>query len=150
MRMPRVSTRHRLPDTVKRRAFAAFLVFAAAACATVDTAVVANPGAEFNLALGQTAALSGTAYRITFDRVTEDSRCAVDVVCVWAGDAKIQLTISSSTAPANIQIVSLTPPNSEVVSGTLKIRFVALAPAPKSSQPSESRKYVARLVVGSP
>ena len=150
MRTHRASTRHRLPEATTRRALAAALIVASAACATVDTAVVANPGAEFNLALGQTAALSGTAYRITFDRVSEDSRCAVDVVCVWAGDAKIQLTISSSTAPANIQIVSLTPPNSEVTSGNLKIRFVSLAPAPKSSEPRESRKYVARLLVGSP
>ena len=142
-------TLHRLLERRTLRALALFLI-ATAGCATVDTAIVANPGAEFSLALGQTAALSGTGYRITFDRVTEDSRCPADVVCVWAGDAKIQLTIQRSTAPADIRVVGLAPPNAEVLSGDLKIRFVSLAPAPRSSEPSESRKYVARLLVSSP
>ena len=149
MRTHRAFTLHRLPEHASVGAIALFFL-AIVGCATVDTTIVANPGAEFSLPLGQTAALSGTGYRITFDRVTEDSRCPVDVVCVWAGDAKIQLTIQRSTAPADIQIASLTPPNTEVVSGNLKIRFVGLAPAPRSSEPSESRKYVARLVVGTP
>ena len=149
MRTRRGFTHHSLPDWRRLRAVALLLI-ATAGCATVDTAIVANPGAEFSLPLGQTAALSGTGYRITFDRVTEDSRCPADVVCVWAGDARIQLTIQRSTAPADVRIASLTPPNTEVVSGDLKIRFVSLAPAPRSSEPSESRKYVARLLVSSP
>lgn len=142
-------TRHNLPE-YPARVLAALFFVAATGCATVDTAVVAEPGAEFNLALGQTATLSGTAYRLTFNRVAEDSRCPTDVVCVWAGDAKIELIISRSTAPAVIRIASLTPPNSEVTSDNLKIRFVGLAPAPKSTEPSASRAYVARLVVVSP
>ena len=136
-----------LRDHIARSTLAALIAGAAAGCATVDTAVVANPGAEFNLALGQAAALSGTGYRITFDRVTEDSRCPIDVVCVWAGDAKIQLTIARSTAPADVRILGLSPPNGETDSDGVRIRFVSLAPAPRQSEPSAKRKYVARLVV---
>jgi len=128
----------------------AALVVVAAGCATVDTAIVAKPGVEFNLALGKTAALSGTGYRITFDRVTEDSRCPIDVVCVWAGDAKIRLIIDRSTAPADIRILGLTQPNSESDLNGVRIRFVSLAPAPRQSEPSANRQYVARLVVVGP
>ena len=139
-----------LRDHIARSALAALIAAAAPGCTTVDTAVVANPGAKFDVALGQTAALSGTGYRITFDRVTEDSRCPIDVVCVWAGDARIQLTISRSTVPADIRILGLTPPNSETDSNGVRIRFVSLAPAPRQSEPSASRRYVARLVVVGP
>ena len=142
-------TRHSPRRRIARPTLAA-LTIVAASCATVDTAIVAKPGVEFNLAAGQTATLSGTGYRITFDRVTEDSRCPIDVVCVWAGDAKIQLTIARSTAPADIRVLGLTPPNSETDSNGVRIRFVSLAPAPRQSEPSGSRQYVARLVVVGP
>jgi hypothetical protein len=121
----------------------------ASQCRTLDT-VVANPGTEFDLAIGQTAALEGTDYRITFNRVTEDSRCPVDVTCVWAGDAKIELVISRSGTPDDTRVVSLAPPNSEVAVGDLRIRFVSLAPAPRQSQQPASRAYVARLLALSP
>ncbi|HEX6629414.1 MAG TPA: hypothetical protein VF105_15800 [Gemmatimonadaceae bacterium] len=126
------------------------LICVAMGCATVDTAVVADPGATFSLALGKTATVNGTGFRITFNRVTEDSRCPVDVTCVWAGDAKIELIVSRTTAPADYRIVSLTPPSNESTAGELKIRFVSLAPAPRQSEPGSSRAYVAQLVVLSP
>ena len=116
-------------------------------CATVETAVVADPGTTFSLAVGKTAAVNGSNARITFNRVTEDSRCPTDVVCVWAGDAKIELTISRDGSPVDTKVVSVTAPNNEVVSGDLRIRFVGLAPVPRSSDPSGSRAYVAQLVV---
>jgi hypothetical protein len=137
-------------DRWANRSFPATLFVVLASCATLDTAVVANPGAEFNLAIGRSATISGTDYRITFNRVTEDSRCPVDVQCVWAGDAKIELTISRPNVPGDTRIISLTPPNSEATAGNVKIRFVSLAPTPRQSEPPATRKYVARLVVLTP
>src|SRR5436853_321878 len=104
-----------------RPSIGALLLIIATSCATVDTAVVANPGAEFSLSLGKTAAVTGTPYRITFNRVSEDSRCPVDVTCVWAGDAKVELTITRKGAPGDVRIVSLTPPNTDVTVGDLRI-----------------------------
>src|SRR4051812_9080728 len=65
----------------------------AAGCATVEPPVVAGPGAAFSLPVGKTATVSGTGVRIPFNRVTTDSRCPIDVVCVWAGEARIELAI---------------------------------------------------------
>ena len=140
-----------LPDRAMHRLLGGLTVICATVgCATVDTAVVANPGAAFSLPLGKTATVSGTAFRITFNRVTEDSRCPVDVTCIWAGDAKIELAVSRTSAPADHRVISLTPPNNEATAGELKIRFVSLAPAPRQSEPGSSRAYVAQLVVLSP
>ena len=118
----------------------------ASACATMET-VAAEPGITFDLPLGKTAVVSGTSTRITFNQVTDDSRCPIDVVCVWAGDAKIQLTISRDGAADDVKVISITSPNNETTSGDLRIRFVGLAPAPKSSESRASRAYVAQLVV---
>ena len=148
MTTPRGSMQLR-PRKRSRRSAAAIaaIVAIAAGCASVETPVVADPGVAFTLPLGKTAAVSGNGTRITFNRVTDDSRCPVDVVCVWAGDAKLELTISRNSAPAETRVVSITPPNNELVSGDLRIRLVGLAPAPRQSEPSAGRAYVAQLVV---
>jgi hypothetical protein len=146
--MPRASTRRAaLPRS--RRALAVFgaIVVATAGCATVDTAIVAEPGTEFALPVGKTATLNGTGTRITFSQVTNDSRCPVDVQCVWAGDAKIELTISRGGSPDEAKVLSITPPNNETTSGDLRIRFTGLAPVPRQADSGKDRAYVAQLVV---
>ncbi len=104
------------------------LLLVASACAGVQTAAVVEPGASFTLAPGETAAVKGADARITLKRVTDDSRCPVDVTCVWAGDAKIEVTISRNGAPEEQRILSITPPKHEAIVGNLRIRFVSLAP----------------------
>ena len=120
---------------------------AAFSCATMETAIVAEPGVAFSLSVGKTAALKGNGTRITFKQVREDSRCPVDVTCIWAGDAKIDVTISRDGAPDDMRILSLTPPNNEILSGDLRIRFVGLMPVPRQSDANAQRAYVAKLVV---
>jgi len=48
-------------------------------------------GKEFTLPAGKTAAISGENLSIKFDKVTGDSRCPSDVICVWAGEAKCDI-----------------------------------------------------------
>ena len=49
----------------------------------------------FALSLGQTAQLPDNALSVTFDQITEDSRCPLDVMCAWSGVARIQLVIET-------------------------------------------------------
>ena len=123
------------------------IVAAAPGCATMEKAIVAEPGVAFSLPLGQTATLRGSSARITFAQVREDSRCPVDVTCVWAGDAKIELTVSTNGSGNDVRVLSLTPPNNETSSGDLRIRLVGLTPAPRQSDGNTPRAYVAQLVV---
>lgn len=122
-------------------------IVAASGCATMETTIVAQPGVTFDLPIGKTASLSGNGVRITFKQVQEDSRCPVDVQCVWAGDAKIQLTISRDGVPDDVKVISLTPPNNETTSGDLRIRFMGLAPVPRQADAGKPRPYIAQLVV---
>jgi len=48
---------------------------------------------EFSLGIGQTANIEGEKLVIKFKAVLEDSRCPVNVVCVWAGNGKVEFEI---------------------------------------------------------
>ncbi|MFZ2169160.1 MAG: hypothetical protein WAW61_05925 [Methylococcaceae bacterium] len=48
---------------------------------------------EFSLGLGQIASIEVEKLVIKFKAILEDSRCPVNVVCVWAGNGKVELEI---------------------------------------------------------
>ena len=123
------------------------LLIASSGCTAVQTAAVVEPGASFTLAPGQTAAVKGSDIQITFNKVREDSRCPVDVTCVWAGDAKIEIVISRNGAADEAKILSITPPNNEAAVGNLRITFVSLAPVPRQADANVPRNYRAEFVV---
>ena len=129
-----------------RIAAAVAAVLAFQACASVENVITAEPGTAFSLPVGKTAAVTGTASRITFTQVRQDSRCPTNVVCVWAGDATIEVTVSRNGAPVESANLTLGPQNSEAQLGDLAVRFVGLAPAPRSPEPAP-RRYVAELLI---
>lgn len=115
-------------------------------CASAENVITAPPDRAFSLPVGKTAAVPGSPTRITFTRVTEDSRCPINAVCVWAGDAKIELTLARNRAPVVTGILSLSPENNEAHLADLIVRLVGLAPAPVTPEPAP-RQYVAELVI---
>ncbi len=64
--------------------------------------IKASLGQEFTLAVGQTATISGEDLKLKFDSVTADSRCPKGVQCVWAGEAKVQLLITSNNSTSQV------------------------------------------------
>jgi len=122
------------------------LVFVGAGCSPVQTAVIVEPGISFTLAPGQTATVRRADARVTFKEVREDSRCPVDVTCVWAGDAKVDVIIIREGGPNDAKTLSLTPPDNEVQVGNLKIRFVGLTPVPRQADGNTPRNYLAEFV----
>jgi hypothetical protein len=131
-------------SSVSAIATAFVLLMSSSACTSIQPAVIVEPGASFTLAPGQTATVRGTDTRITFKRVSEDSRCPVDVTCVWAGDAKIEIVIDPN-GPAT-RILSITPPNNSAQAGILRIRFVGLTPVPRQADGNAPRNYLAEFV----
>ena len=84
------------------KAMLAPLAFALAACASVPPAA-AGPTAG----LGQYAEVYGL--RIRPVRVIEDSRCPLDVRCVWAGRLVVETEVSGS-APYQLHQLELGKP----------------------------------------
>lgn len=123
------------------------------ACAALTCGCAAHPAQPssplrqpFDLRIGATATLAD-GVKVSFDAVTSDSRCPLDAVCVWAGEAVVSVSLSP-TAGAQVQReLRTTPGASEATYAAHIVRLVALAPYPRSTEPIRPADYVATLTV---
>ncbi|MFC2059292.1 hypothetical protein ACFLTS_06650 [Chloroflexota bacterium] len=76
----------------------AALIWSVAGCGG-DDEVKARLGQEFSLRIGQTAAIAGEDLRISFDEVTEDSRCPRNVTCIWEGRVSCVVQVIEGGSP---------------------------------------------------
>jgi hypothetical protein len=82
------------------------VVLAASSCSRPnDVQVLLNE--ELCLSIGQHASVTGEDLAVTFEEVTEDSRCPSDVTCVWAGRVSCVLEL---THPGSSDRMTLTEP----------------------------------------
>jgi hypothetical protein len=128
-------------------------VVAIVSCSTVASGCAAHPaqpsrplGQPFDLKAGTSAVLVD-GFKLTFDRVTEDSRCPLDAICVRAGEAIVVLTLSQSNAAEAQRELRTTPALSEASYLSYVIKLVALLPYPRSTQQIRPEDYVATLTV---
>lgn len=100
------------------------------------------------LAPGQTARVG--PLRITFTGVSGDSRCPVDVVCVWEGDAVAELTVSQPAGAVESRELHTSSPRAATY-GSFQIELVRLDPAPRSTQtiPPDGYRLVVRVTPAS-
>jgi hypothetical protein len=54
---------------------------------------------EVTLAYGDEVAVAGSVVRVAFGQVLSDSRCPIDVVCVWEGNAEVEIGIRVGMGP---------------------------------------------------
>jgi hypothetical protein len=126
------------------------LTLAAAACSAESGTGPGKPVLDqpFEVRVGETALLSEEGLAILLEGVRNDSRCPIDVVCVWEGDAELMLQVQ--TTPEDREEVSLHS------SGRLgrsadyrvyRIELCELRPPTKSRVRPDPKAYVATLVV---
>lgn len=85
-----------------------------------------------SIRLGQTVRLDGGRLELTFDARVSDSRCPVDVVCVWQGDAVMQLAVRVAGGERrSVELHSGREPTSATVD-RYTISYVGLVPHPGS------------------
>jgi hypothetical protein len=85
--------------------------------------------------------------RIKFIDMVEDSRCPTDTQCIWAGNAKIKLGLSSGGRRAKeFELNSGLKPQSIIFSG-YEIKLIKLTPVPRSNIRIRKDGYVATLSV---
>lgn len=95
------------------------------------------------LSPGETAAFPASGLRVRFDRVTGDSRCPADAVCILGGDAIVRITILDGTSSREFELHtgSMAP----VQYGPWTVTLVSLSPYPFSGQPIDPAAYRATL-----
>lgn len=116
--------------------------FALACGGSTTDGPTAGLGQQTELAPGQTARVG--SLRITFSGVAGDSRCPVDVVCVWEGDAVARLELSQPPRYPEMRELHTSNPRA-VTYGGFQVELVRLDPAPRSTQPIPANSY--RLVI---
>ena len=101
---------------------------------------------RFPLELGETASVEGTSLRVQFLRVSGDSRCPVDAICIQGGDAIVHVRATESTA-ADYELHTGGPPHAVVTPAGFRIELAELQPYPFSSRTIQPGDYRATLVV---
>jgi hypothetical protein len=113
-------------------------------------------GQDFSLRVGQSAIVAVAEFTVRFQAVLEDSRCPVNVDCVWAGNAKVALDVvdAQGRSMAITLNTELEPRAARV--GAFELRLISLAPRPELDVPIPRGEYtmtlrvVALPTVGSP
>jgi len=124
----------------------AALLLAAAGCSNSPTGPDAVVGKPFELNAGSVSTLPDGA-RLRFEGVQSDSRCPIDAVCVWAGDATITVTLNPARGSTESREMHTQPTGSQISYATYTITLTALAPYPRSSREIPAAGYVATFVV---
>lgn len=119
-------------------------VLGTAGCFGTDTLEVAL-GEEFELAPNQSIRIAGTQLVIGFRRVTADSRCPIDILCVVEGQAGIELEVFGTSQAGPVLITTPLPTNWD--DGTYEVRVAELLPQPVASRPISPDEYRLRLSV---
>jgi hypothetical protein len=102
----------------------------------------------FTITAGQTATVRGEGLVITFEAVEQDSRCPVDVTCVWEGDATVRVSIVQP--PREKQAFELHTAGSlarRVTYGAFELELSDLQPRPRSTADIPRDQYRVTLAV---
>jgi hypothetical protein len=117
-----------------------------ARCDRAGTGVVcARLGEEFDLRLNETAYIASTPLSVQAEAVREDSRCPIDVVCAWAGNARVSLTLREGTNAYGADVNSTLQPRAVSRFG-YTVELLDIRPPQVSTQTIPGGAYVIRLV----
>lgn len=140
-------------------AVAVVVAMASAACGAEEPGPVAADGFQgrplavvgadgrVRLAPGETVRLGGGTAFVTFEEVSGDSRCPIDAVCVWEGNAEVRLRVSPVGGESRTVTLGthLEPRRTEVGGWTVLLHH--LGPAPSSALPIDPADYRVELRV---
>jgi hypothetical protein len=114
-------------------------------------AQTARVGREFEVKVGRVVTLDGGGLRLRFVRVAEDSRCPVDVTCVWGGNAEVLLEVGGKGRRGKRTLKLDTNESgrfaSEARYGRYKLKLISLSPQRRSDRKITSGEYAATLLV---
>ena len=111
---------------------------------------VVQPDALVALRLGDRVRIAGTGWTVAFREVVEDSRCPVEVQCIWAGQIVVRL--AGEHSDGRVAALTLTMPAGGLASsalGDLRVDAVAIEPAPRAGSPPPA-SYILHLRAGAP
>jgi hypothetical protein len=98
------------------------------------------------LAPGQTVTIQEAAIALRFEGVSGDSRCPADAMCVWGGDALVEIEVIPAPGQRHPYVLH-TGDMRPIVHEDLTIALVELSPYPFSARTIPQGDYRATLLV---
>ena len=106
-------------------------------CATSHgQSVTARVGEEVTLGIGSTVTLD-RALQIHVASVSEDSRCPSDATCVWAGQLKFLLSVTSNGKSSTLELMESEPQTVD----SYRLHFVRALPAARAKAKIPADEY---------
>jgi hypothetical protein len=103
-------------------------------------------GQPFDLRAGESAVVPG-GLRVRFDRVVSDSRCPIDAICIWPGEAVLALKLSRGAGAAVEREVRADSRSPEISHLEYRIKAIAVAPYPRLDRKTPLEEFVATFTV---
>lgn len=125
------------------------LVIGAAAMACAQGNPSAPLDRPFTLRVGGDASVRGAGLSVEFVRVAEDSRCPASVMCVWAGNARIELSVRYGGTTHAVSLNTGQGARDAVV-GPFRVTLDSLTPWPATPGGIPADQYRATLTVSEP
>jgi hypothetical protein len=130
-------------------------ILIAAACLLMATACdeadlvgpTARLNQRFTLAPGEGAAIESTSLQVQFLRVTGDSRCPADAICIQGGDAIVQVRAMNGDSSTDYELHTGDSSRASAMHQGMRIELLELQPYPFSSRPTAPGDYRATLMV---
>lgn len=102
---------------------------------------------EVVLGYGEARTIAGSVVRLSFGDVLEDSRCPMDVTCVWEGNARVVIGIAAGMGPTfGLELNTALEPRSADWNG-VRVTLLEVTPAPVSTEPIPLQDYAVRIGV---
>ena len=102
---------------------------------------------RFTLSPGEVAVIDDADLRVEFVRVTGDSRCPADAICIQGGDATVQVRASAGQDSTLLGLHTGDASQASEVYRGARITLVELQPYPFSSRTIAPEEYRATLTV---
>jgi hypothetical protein len=117
------------------------------ALAIMASAVLARDPETLVLRQGQKKTSRASHVTLSFVSVTDDSRCPVDVDCIWAGNAKVHVKVTDPSGFSQMMVMNTTAgPKGDQLNGWA-VYLTSLTPAPKSNRKITQRSYTATFTI---
>jgi hypothetical protein len=122
----------------------ACLFFATACDEKVPTRPSVPLNQQFALAPGEAARIQDTSLRVQFLRVSGDSRCPADAVCIQGGDALVHIRAIDGRS-SEYELHTGDESRAAVTHAGFRIELINLQPYPFSSRTIQPDEYRATL-----
>ena len=114
-------------------------------------AQAARVGREFKVRVGRSVTLERGSLRLRFASVAEDSRCPVNVHCVWAGNAEVLVEVAAKggAGERTLRLNTNASPErpGEGKYGRYTVRLLGLSQQPRDGRKVAAGAYTATLLV---